>query len=54
MKEWWFYARFSFDDPLSVHRAVRKARKVDVYRSAAARVFRSEKLADVARFCAAI
>lgn len=54
MKEWWFYARFSFDDPLSVHRAVRKARKVDEYRSAAARVFRSEKLADVARFCAAI
>lgn len=51
MKEWWSYAKFAFADPLSVHRAVRKARRLDEYRTAVARVFRSEGLAPVARFC---
>ena len=29
MKEWWFYAKCAFADPMAVHRAVRKARKVE-------------------------
>ena len=39
MKEWWFYAKSSFADPLAVHRAVRKARKIDEYRAAVDKVF---------------
>ena len=50
MKEWWSYARFSFADPLSVHRAVRKVRRVDEYADAVKRVFATERLARVARF----
>ena len=50
MKEWWSYAQFAFADPLSVHRAVRKVRRVDDYRAAVSRIFRSEPLADIARF----
>ena len=50
MKEWWSYARFSFADPLSVHRAVRKVRRVDEYADAVERVFATERLARVARF----
>lgn len=50
MKEWWSYARFSFADPLSVHRAVRKVRRVDEYADAVERVFATERLARVAWF----
>lgn len=50
MKEWWSYAKYAFADPLSVHRAIRKARKLDEYRAATARVFCNEELAMVARF----
>lgn len=50
MKEWWSYARFSFADPLSVHRAVRKVRRADEYADAVERVFATERLALVARF----
>lgn len=50
MKEWWFYAKCSFADPLAVHRAVRKARTVKDYEAAVERIFRDEPLADVARF----
>lgn len=53
MKEWWSYARFAFADPQSVHRAVRKVRKADEYRAATERIFRTERLAAVARFQAA-
>ena len=44
MKEWWFYAQFAFDDPIAVHRAVRKVRGVDEYRAAVAGIFRSVSL----------
>lgn len=50
MKEWWSYARLSFADPLSVHRAVRKVRRVDEYADTVERVFATERLALVARF----
>lgn len=50
MKEWWSYAKYAFADPLSVHRAIRKARKLDEYRAATARVFCNEELAAVAQF----
>lgn len=50
MKEWWFYAKCAFADPLAVHRAVRKTRRVDEYRAAVERVFGSEPLAAKARF----
>lgn len=50
LKEWWSYARFSFADPLSVHRAVRKVRRADEYADAVERVFATERLALVARF----
>ena len=45
LKEWWAYARYAFADPVAVHRAVRKARRVEDYRAAAEQVFRSELLA---------
>lgn len=45
MKEWWSYAKCAFADPLSVHRAVRGARKVDEYKAAVRRVFADEPLA---------
>lgn len=50
MKEWWSYARFSFEDPLAVHRAVRKVRTVGDYEAAVERIFRTEGLADSPRF----
>ncbi len=50
MKEWWFYARCSFADPLSVHRAVRKVRTVKDYRAATETIFRNGKLADAPGF----
>lgn len=50
MKEWWFYAKCAFADPMAVHRAVRKAHKVEEYETAVELVFRTEPLAPVARF----
>lgn len=50
MKEWWFYAKFAFANPLAVHRVVRKARTVDEYQRAVERVFTTESLAELARF----
>ena len=38
MKEWWFYAQHAFDDPVSVHRAVRKVRTVADYQAAVAKI----------------
>lgn len=46
MKEWWFYAKDLFADPLAVHRLVRKVRTVADYRAATGRVFGTEVLAD--------
>ena len=39
MKEWWFYAKCAFADPATVHKLVRKTKKVDEYRAAVDRVF---------------
>ena len=50
MKEWWFYAKFAFADPMAVHRAVRKARKVEEYEDAVERIFGGVPLAPAARF----
>ena len=50
MKEWWSYARFSFEDPLAAHRAVRKVPTVGDYEAAVERIFRTEGLADSPRF----
>lgn len=50
MKEWWFYARCAFTDPMAVHRAVRKARKINEYEVAVEKVFNTQSLAAVARF----
>lgn len=50
MKEWWFYAKFAFANPLAVHRVVRKARTVDEYQRAVERVFTTESPAEHARF----
>ena len=50
MKEWWFYAKFSFADPMAVHRAVRKVRKVEEYEAAVERIFNCVPLAPAARF----
>ena len=50
MKEWWSYAQYAFDNPLAVHRAVRKTRTVEEYQRAAELVFRTARRADVARF----
>ncbi|MGN0039270.1 MAG: tRNA dihydrouridine synthase [Coriobacteriales bacterium] len=52
MKEWWFYAKCAFENPQSVHRAVRGARKPDEYAAAVARIFRQERLAAEAVFSA--
>ena len=45
MKEWWSYAKGSFEDPTAVARAVRKARRAEEYEAAAQKVFRTERLA---------
>ena len=50
MKEWWFYAKFAFANPLAVHRVVRKARTVDEYQRAVERVFTTESPDELARF----
>lgn len=50
MKEWWFYAKCAFADPATVHKLVRKTKKVDEYRAAVDRVFREQPLAPIARF----
>lgn len=50
MKEWWFYAKFAFADPLVAHRAIRKARTVADYRTAARGILRDADLAGLARF----
>lgn len=50
MKEWWSYARCSFENPLSVHRRVRKVRKVEEYQAAVHDIFRKEELAAAPRF----
>ena len=50
MKEWWFYAKCAFADPATVHKLVRKTKKVDEYRAAVDRVFREQPLASTARF----
>ena len=51
MKEWWFYAKSSFANPMAVHRAVRKARKVEDYKAAAEAVLCKEPFAADPRFC---
>lgn len=50
MKEWWFYAKCAFADPMAVHRAVRKAHKVEEYEVAVEEIFRGEPLARQARY----
>lgn len=50
MKEWWFYAKCTFTDPMAVHRAVRKVRKINEYEVAVEKVFNTQSLAAVARF----
>lgn len=50
MKEWWFYAKCAFADPATVHKLVRKTKKVDEYRAAVERVFHEQPLAPIARF----
>ena len=50
MKEWWFYAKFAFENPMAVYRLVRKVRRIDEYEAAVARVFASEQFANIARF----
>lgn len=50
MKEWWFYAKCAFADPATVHKIVRKTKKVDEYRAAVEHVFREQPLAPTARF----
>ena len=50
MKEWWSYAKDAFADSLSVHRAVRKARRTDEYEAGVERIFGGEKLAEAPRY----
>lgn len=50
MKEWWSYAKYSFSDPASVHRSIRKTKKVDEYRLVVEGVFRDEAPAREACF----
>ena len=50
MKEWWFYAKCAFANPLSVHRVVRKVRKAGEYEATVRQNFRTEPLAPVAKF----
>ena len=50
MKEWWSYAKCSFADPRSVHRAVRKLRRADEYEAAVRQIFATELLADEPRY----
>ena len=50
MKEWWFYAKCAFADPLAVHRAVRKVRRAGEYEDAVRTIFSGMELAEEARF----
>lgn len=50
MKEWWYYARFSFASPDAVHRAIRTVRSAIEYEAAVDRVFHDEQLAAEALF----
>ena len=50
MKEWWFYAKFAFAEPLAVHRAVRKVRKAGEYEAATGHIFHNLPLAEQAIF----
>lgn len=50
MKEWWFYAKCAFADPLVVHRAVRKVRRAGEYEDAVRTIFSGMGLAEEARF----
>ena len=50
MKEWWFYAKCAFADPLAVHRAVRKVRRAGEYEDAVRTIFSGMGLAEGARF----
>ena len=50
MKEWWFYAKCAFADPLAVHRAVRKVRRAGEYEDAVCTIFSGMGLAEEARF----
>lgn len=50
MKEWWFYAKCAFADPLAVHRAVRKVRRAGEYEDAVRTIFLGMELAEEARF----
>lgn len=50
MKEWWFYAKCAFENPLAVHRMVRKVRKVDEYLASVERIFSTQQLAQQAVF----
>lgn len=43
MKEWWSYAQHAFDDPLTVHRAIRKVRTVTDYQAAVTKIFNQKK-----------
>ncbi len=46
MKEWWSYAKCSFERPAAVLRAVRKTKTADAYKAAVAGVFAKESLAE--------
>lgn len=50
MKEWWSYAKCAFEDPQTVHRAVRKVRRVEEYESVVERLFQTVDLAEIAQF----
>lgn len=50
MKEWWFYAKCAFENPLAVHRMVRKARKIDEYLASVEKIFSTQQLAQRAVF----
>ena len=50
MKEWWFYAKCAFEDPQTVHRAVRKVRRVEEYEAVVERLFQTVDLAEIAQF----
>lgn len=52
MKEWWYYAKYMFANPLGVHRVVRKSKNLDAYRTAAAEVLKHQPLAAQPRFTA--
>lgn len=46
MKEWWSYAMYAFEEPLSIWRAVRKVKKVENYMATAAAIFAQVQLVD--------